>query len=151
MANDKKVTELRPGMALAGAAAGSYALGEEYYKTMLEKREGLLSRYLWLPLTRVGNGVKRVTVELFRALIVLLLTSGILMMYFSWQAYNGNSTPFETIYMMQLNDNMKDISKAVANIQDNDIALRMDAAEESMLNFHNKLKAVQGQLKNIKK
>lgn len=58
--------------------------------------------------------------------IHFIILCGILFIFFGYRAYEGKSTPFSTIENMQIQDSLKELAEAVANLQDMQTSLQME-------------------------
>ncbi len=77
--------------------------------------------------------VKRCFDTVFRTLMVLVLTAGFALFAFMWMAYNGKSTPFENIYIMNLNDNVQELAGQITRIGDEGLFKTVDSLRKKVV------------------
>jgi len=87
----------------------------------------------------------------FDCLIILTLTSGLFMMYFSYQAYKGKPTPFEQVYIVGMNDRLdllaESQSQVQAQIEDNGLIPTVDGLRKEVSQLKTKLLEINKKIK----
>lgn len=77
------------------------------------------------PIHRAWASLKKACNWLIQAIIVLLLTAGLALFYFSYQAYNGKVTPFQNIELIGLENNTQELAGTIEGLQDLVVSLKM--------------------------
>lgn len=95
------------------------------------------------PIVKAYNSFKVFCKRAFDCLVILILTSGLFMMYFSYQAYHGKATPFEQVYIVGMNDRLDLLAEAQsqvqAQIEDNGLIPTVDSLRKEVSQLKSKV------------
>lgn len=92
-------------------------------------------RFIIEPYHAMAYKIKVALRWIINALIVLILASGVTLLYFSYLAYNGKPTPFTNIEMIGLENNMQELAGTLSGVQDvlSNIKMRFEKVEKKIM------------------